>query len=1506
MNTISLLVYIPQNPKLNPVHLLSSIIQQSQALEVIVLHDSSVKLPEWAPDKWKVTVLQEGHSVSSAWNQGLVQATGDYICFTTPDVFYHKEHFKIMAHEAATSQKTAYYSQCQFINEKLYSLGDLNLPVLQSKDWIGFILEEDNLYPTGALLFKRSLLNDEPFHSEFSFYTGDQMVADWVQTHEIEPVLLKTVTALPGRSLFSGDVVAEFKLLLEHCLDTYALKSLVPSYASLPEDLMQERHSHLFISQALENRGLQEIGEEYIQKHHEVLEPLHLKTVLWVVHDFESCKEQLEDLWQASIKENFQPVILYTSSTVLKHKPPHCLKLSQYKGFPTIGVYNVSSSPNLLGDIHNETMGALYLSILRKYQVDLVHMTSLEDFSMRCAHMTAHLNIPMVYSYLDHWILCRRKDFKRDGQKNCWGPQSSGVNCKSCLKQDKMPLTLYQQRTENAHLVMRRYAHSVLIHNHEFVEILERNGIDNLTTINTPEQVIAIYNQASNSKIVERDESFLSLFHQGDSGESKIDFVNFFKGCQYVMDLGCGQGKFLKKLEQNKIPGVGLDYQRDVVMSLQDQGYQVYLGKMLDLGRFFNSFDGLYASHVIEHLAPAELITWFENCTLSMRKGGILVIRTPCWKNYQIQSSAFWLDSGHVRPYPRELLKELLDHSKFEVLREGQEENEYEDNYIVARYNGTSAPLLNAPTVTSGYLECWQHAFDKVKIDSEQTTLLIGTHISSIWEEHYQSDSKLHAISMDLNEVYQIRESLGLPLYYSNSPIDKLKILTETYDHLIVQGVIETMNPEQMREFLELCCQKLNPEGSLTILTMGLDPLDAVPNEFWECLWNVRPYPNLKSQLQSFNFSIEKSTREEDILIFQLKVHEANFAPEKTPISLPQLANFYWNRSQNKTHITESGQLAELQSGSIDFLFLDHVLENIPSQQLKATLETIWDKLELHGEVLFSTWQVDELIWNQNQISYPVPPQLVEKIGQDFGFIKCHSWVSDGQLFWHGKKQYSQLEPFVNNKLSIQWEGNAFNYHSLSLVNREILINLLKDESCEVSLLSNTDNLFIPEKTDALAPIAVAERRPMLNRPDIVIRHQWPPNFEAPNSGYWVVIQPWEFGSAPEKWIYNFNKMVDELWVPSHFVRDCYIKSGIIQSKVHVVPNGVDTEKYTSDVKPLDIKTNKKFKFLFVGGSIHRKGIDILLKAYLDAFSASDDVALVIKEFGAGEVYTATDIQQLIKEHSKDSSELPEVVHLSDELSLEDMPALYNACDCLVHPYRGEGFGLPIAEAMACEKPVIVTNYGAALDFCNEENAYLISAKEEVMEDKIVDGFVTVGQPFWAVPDVEHLKTLLKEVLDSPEEAKAKGKKAREKIVNEFTWTATYAKVEERLKAIRTKPIFRLNKDYILGDVITQAVFRFHEQNYAHAKEFFKYALQIDNHQPNVLYNLGLCYLMNGEYEQSVEYFQQSLEQGEYTADLCYAMGSALEKLGDKETAQQFYEHTRQLEPGFFASIGKV
>jgi len=45
------------------------------------------------------------------------------------------------------------------------------------------------------------------------------------------------------------------------------------------------------------------------------------------------------------------------------------------------------------------------------------------------------------------------------------------------------------------------------------------------------------------------------------------------------------------------------------------------------------------------------------------------------------------------------------------------------------------------------------------------------------------------------------------------------------------------------------------------------------------------------------------------------------------------------------------------------------------------------------------------------------------------------------------------------------------------------------------------------------------------------------------------------------------------------------------------------------------LETDKKYKFLNLGGAFFRKGHDLLVNAYLEEFTKSDDVVLVIKAF---------------------------------------------------------------------------------------------------------------------------------------------------------------------------------------------------------------------------------------------------------------------------------------------------
>lgn len=392
--------------------------------------------------------------------------------------------------------------------------------------------------------------------------------------------------------------------------------------------------------------------------------------------------------------------------------------------------------------------------------------------------------------------------------------------------------------------------------------------------------------------------------------------------------------------------------------------------------------------------------------------------------------------------------------------------------------------------------------------------------------------------------------------------------------------------------------------------------------------------------------------------------------------------------------------------------------------------------------------------------------------------------------------------PPSTKSIAVRWEGSQFVTHSLALINREVCLRLAETEQLDLSIIPYERHQFGAEVEPRFAQIEKYLNRPLSRPADVHVRHQWPPNFIPPTEGHWVIIQPWEFGSLPQKWVDGFAPQVDEMWVPSNYVRECYIRSGIPANRVFTIPNGVNIETFRPEAPPYPLKTQKRFKYLFVGGTIARKGIDILLDVYARTFTAADDVCLIIKDMGGQSFYQGQTAQELIAKIQA-APNAPEIEYIDRTLSEPDLAGLYTACDCLVHPYRGEGFGLPIAEAMACGLPPIVTGYGAALDFCNNNNAYLIPAQEVKFSKKQIGEWETVDYPWWAEPDKQALSNLLKHTLNNPQEAKAKGQVALVDIRNNFTWEHTALIIKERLTILQGQPILRLKNNQTKSQMLS-------------------------------------------------------------------------------------------------------
>jgi hypothetical protein len=213
----------------------------------------------------------------------------------------------------------------------------------------------------------------------------------------------------------------------------------------------------------------------------------------------------------------------------------------------------------------------------------------------------------------------------------------------------------------------------------------------------------------------------------------------------------------------------------------------------------------------------------------------------------------------------------------------------------------------------------------------------------------------------------------------------------------------------------------------------------------------------------------------------------------------------------------------------------------------------------------------------------------------------------------------------------------------------------------------------------------------------------------------------WDLERIPKEWLEPLA-MLDELWVPSEFVRRAFTESGV-SIRCRIVPPQVDPPAW---VKP----DRKRFGIapdvfaVFVAFSLRsgvvRKNPMAAVRAFQKAFPDETDVRLVLKIADAdieGAAWAA---------FRREAGDDPRFVFITDFLTDLDMWTLYASIDVALSTHRAEGYGMIPAQAMLGGRAAVATGWSAVLDFMTPDNSillpYTLVPVEDVDERYVIDG----------------------------------------------------------------------------------------------------------------------------------------------------------------------------------------
>lgn len=210
---------------------------------------------------------------------------------------------------------------------------------------------------------------------------------------------------------------------------------------------------------------------------------------------------------------------------------------------------------------------------------------------------------------------------------------------------------------------------------------------------------------------------------------------------------------------------------------------------------------------------------------------------------------------------------------------------------------------------------------------------------------------------------------------------------------------------------------------------------------------------------------------------------------------------------------------------------------------------------------------------------------------------------------------------------------------------------------------------------------------------------------------------------------------------------------------IEVTHFGVDPD----EMRLVDRKFTGKLRFLLAGAAQYRKGTDIGIQAFMEAFRWRHRTELVVWSS------VKTPMRERLKEEYGHVKEIA-----FDDTVYDSAYEAYSKADVLLSPHLSEGFGLQTLEAMATGMPCIISRCSAPREYFTDDCGYWIEMSEDYVP--VADCLDDTGG-FWRLPSTDSLVDRMRYAYRHRAELKKKGENAAKLVRERYLWKHTAERI---------------------------------------------------------------------------------------------------------------------------------